>query len=362
MSGTVSCMLDSGASCHMAGDVFMMDMVEKIATTAIGLPNGTYTMASEKGSVALGEGLKLAKVICVCKFNCFLVSVSKLCKQLNCTITYFDYFCVIQDHTSRTLIGLCEQRDDVHYYKDTRPRQANAVNARCLWHRHLGHPSSEVLSFLPHSVGTVRSKGENKDDICEISCYAKQTRNQILFSKNNAKNFFDLIHCDIWGPYGTPSSCGAHYFLSIVDDASQATGVYLMKDRTKMGKLLKEFIVMVQAQFNSKVKVFQSDNCSKFTSGTMKEFYSKRGILRESSCMDIPQQNGRVERKHRHILNMASRGLRFQAHLPIQFWRECLLNATYLINRTPTKLLKGKSPYGLLYACKPSQYGGNPIM
>jgi len=70
------------------------------------------------------------------------------------------------------------------------PSQVNAVDARSLWHRRLGHPSNEVLSLLPSS-----SKGE----ICEICIRAKQTRTQFPVSKNNAANIFDLIHWDIWG-------------------------------------------------------------------------------------------------------------------------------------------------------------------
>ena len=102
--GIVSWMLDSGASCHMASDVSVMEKIKKIAAVAIGLPNGTYTVASEKGLVALRGGLKLNNVLCVPKLNCNLVSISKLCKQLNCAVIYFDDFFVIQDRTSRTLI------------------------------------------------------------------------------------------------------------------------------------------------------------------------------------------------------------------------------------------------------------------
>ena len=69
--------------------------------------------------------------------------------------------------------------------------------------------------------------------------------------------------------------------------------------------------------------------------------------------MDNPQQNGRVEHKRRHILNV-TRALRFQAHLPSQFWGKCVLTADCLINRTPSKLLKGKTPYEVLFGVKPS--------
>lgn len=67
----------------------------------------------------------------------------------------------------------------------------------------------------------------------------------------------------------------------------------------------------------------------------------------------MPQQNGRAERKHQHVLNVA-RALLFQAHLPIKFYGDCVLAATHLINRTPSKLLNGKPPYEILYHQAPS--------
>ena len=59
----------------------------------------------------------------------------------------------------------------------------------------------------------------------------KQTHSQFHKSENKAQNLFDLIHFDSWDPYQVLSSCGAHYFLPIVDGASRAVWVYLMKDR-----------------------------------------------------------------------------------------------------------------------------------
>ncbi|XP_074305528.1 uncharacterized protein LOC141640744 [Silene latifolia] len=84
----------------------------------------------------------------------------------------------------------------------------------------------------------------------------------------------------------------------------------------------------------------------------MKDYYNEHGMLFRTSQVDTPQQNGRVERKHRHILEKA-RALRFQGNLPLEFWGECVLTAVYLINRTPTRLLNGLTPYEILYGEKP---------
>ena len=88
----------------------MISDLEKISPVAIGLQNDTYTMACEKGSVTLEKGLELENVWLVPKLNCNLVSVSKLCKQLNCTATFYDD-CYV------SLIGAGEQRQGVYYYK-----------------------------------------------------------------------------------------------------------------------------------------------------------------------------------------------------------------------------------------------------
>jgi len=54
----------------MVGNLSMMNNVEKIAPIAIGLLNGMYTLAREKGSVFLAEGIKLDNVLCMPKLNC----------------------------------------------------------------------------------------------------------------------------------------------------------------------------------------------------------------------------------------------------------------------------------------------------
>jgi len=113
----------------MVGDKAMLSNVQKIAPVTIGLPNGAHTIAIEIGLSSLGENLQLENVLYVPNLKCNLVSISKLCKQFNYAVTYFDDFCVIQDCTLRILIGSGEQREEVYYLKQVPTQQVNAMKA-----------------------------------------------------------------------------------------------------------------------------------------------------------------------------------------------------------------------------------------
>ena len=84
-------------------------------------------------------------------------------------------------------------------------------------------------------------------------------------------SFFSLIHCDVWGPYRTHSSCGAAYFLTIVDDFSIAVWTYLMLKKSKIKGLIQNFCIMSEKQFGKQVKTIRSDNGSEFV--VLKSFF-----------------------------------------------------------------------------------------
>lgn len=124
----------------------------------------------------------------------------------------------------------------------------------------------------------------------------------------------------------------------------------MLPSKTDAPKHLKDIVALVERQFETEAKTLRSDNGSEFLCLT--DYFRENGIVHETSCVWTPQKNGRVERKHRHLLNVA-RALRFQASLPVEFWSYCALTAGYLINRTPTAVLDGKTPYELLYGKPP---------
>jgi IS30 family transposase len=109
---------------------------------------------------------------------------------------------------------------------------------------------------------------------------------------------------------------------------------------------------MVLAQFQTKIQVFRSDNGKEYFNKALRKYFLEKGIVHQSSCNDTPQQNGIVERKNKHLLEVA-RALCFTNKVPKYLWGEVILTATYLINRMPTRVLNFKTPLQVFTNCNP---------
>ena len=75
---------------------------------------------------------------------------------------------------------------------------------------------------------------------------------------------------------------------------------------------------MAVTQFGKLVKIMRSDNALEFSDHYCHKLYDEKGIIHQTTCVDRAQQNGRAERKHRNIWEMAQ-CLRVQAGLPTNF-------------------------------------------
>lgn len=350
----VSCesdwIIDSGASRHITGFAhFLINYSPIKGKSNVYIPDGSSATATHIGEVNLGGIFHLKNVLYIPNFKCNLISVSQLCKELNCDVLFSSNLCVIQDRTSRRMIGQGELQGGVYQLQRVLSNSTNraaAVRPCDLWHRRLGHPSYRLQINGIETGGVM-----NKD--CPVCHRAKQTRSQFSISMNKAQVPFQLIHCDLWGPYKIRSHSGAYYFLTIVDDFSRAIWIYPLRTKSDAAKHLMRFCALIRTQFDKTIQVVRSDNGPEFLSKEIQDFFSTNGIIHQTSCVDTPQQNGRVERKHRHLLNVA-RALLFQSSLPTRFWEECVCTAAYLINLTPTSLLSGRSPFDVLFGQPPS--------
>jgi hypothetical protein len=77
--------------------------------------------------------------------------------------------------------------------------------------------------------------------------------------------------------------------------------------------------------------------------------------MHQSSCFlsHTHQQNGSIECKHHHIVE-TDLALLAHADIPMKFWDEAFLTATYLINRLRTHGIDNKCPLERLLNTPPN--------
>lgn len=192
-----------------------------------------------------------------------------------------------------------------------------------------------------------------KDHVCEICPLAKQKRLSFSHSSSMATSVFDLVHCDIWGPFTPKTVNGQKYFLTIVDDFSRFVWTYLLVHKNDVSSVLSQFFQQVTTQFGKNIKILRCYNGSEFNLSTL---FHKFGTVIHHSYVERPQQNARVEKKHQHLLNVA-RSLFFQSHIPLGYWGDCVLTASYLINHTLSSIFQHShlTPFHILFN-KPPKY------
>lgn len=75
-----------------------------------------------------------------------------------------------------------------------------------------------------------------------------------------------------------------------------------MKFKSQTCDYMTMFYKFIETQSGTKIHVIHSDNGTKFLSKN--DFLTERGIDHHTFCVGTSQQNGQVERKHRHILEV----------------------------------------------------------
>ena len=121
-----------------------------------------------------------------------------------------------------------------------------------------------------------------------------------------------------------------------------------MKKCYELKQIYYDFSTMVKTQFSRNIKIFRLDNAMEYRDSDFLSYLKSQGTQPHRSCPGTSQQNGRVERKHRHILD-TTRALLISSSCPEHFWGEAVLTATYTINRIPTPVIGNHSPYESLY-------------
>lgn len=162
-----------------------------------------------------------------------------------------------------------------------------------LWHVRLGHVPLFILKQLPLNLHCKHTTHH-----CDICYLAKQTRLPFHLSEPHTTAEFELIHCDIWGPYKHCTHGKCNQFLTIVDDFSRCTLVFLFHDKSQVHVLLEKKISMVQTQFQCQIKFVRSDNGTEFVNKDLTPFlelYIKLAMLKLHNKMVLWRKSGNTD-------------------------------------------------------------------
>jgi histone deacetylase 1/2 len=125
----------------------------------------------------------------------------------------------------------------------------------------------------------------------------------------------------------------------------------LLKKRSDVYQVFLNFQQLVERKFGRKIITMQTDWRGEYEK--LHGFFQKVGITHHVYYPHAHQQNGSAERKHRHIVDVGL-ALLANASMPLKYWDEAFLTATFLINLLPSKVLNFMTPVEKLLNVKPN--------
>ena len=192
-------------------------------------------------------------------------------------------------------IGLAKERNGLYHLELSQKTSnnlslsfLNSSNKGTIWlyHLRLGHPSFRVLKVIFPYLFQGSDISEFHCETCELE---KHTR--VYFPIRNKRNShpFHLIHSDIWCLSTMSNVSRARWFVSLIDDNTRVTWIFLLKQKYDVIIVIPNFHSMVQNQFGVQIKSFMTDNARDYFNHILSPYFQSQGILHESSCVNTPQ-------------------------------------------------------------------------
>ena len=374
--------VDSGATHHITANRhwFIPSSIQQLEPPIkIVLGDGSQVTAKEKGTInwALSDSkdIRIEDVLFVQNFAVNLLSVRRLANKGIDTVFSKDgysfrksdgkliwkgtmgrYGFYMDGHAITTAFG----NSDYGFGLASTDRHNNEFQKLLeTWHKRLGHLGITQLRLMVKqrlAMGLENlEKHLNSDSFktltsleCGICNKAKGHRTAFPeHAPKTGRHILDLIHADICGPIRPVSAGGKRYFLPFIDDASRRAEVYLLKSKSSAEVLdcFKRFKQKVELATGRKIRILRTDGGGEFCSQEFEKFLDNNGIQHQKTTPYTPQQNGIAERFNRTIME-AVRAMLFDAgnDLPVSFWGDALITATYIRNRVITSV-HGKTPF-----------------
>jgi histone deacetylase 1/2 len=346
---------DTGATDHITGELEKLSIRDKYnGGDQIHTTSGAGMNIKHVGHSTIRtpiRNLHLRNILHVPSTKKNLVSVHCLASNNNVFLEFHPNFFLIKDRDTRSTLVEGPCRKGLYPLPSTAPKQDFSINKVSLdrWHNRLGHPSFPIVERVLKNHKLSFSPELNKDVVCDACQKGKSHQLPYPVSTSVSSHPLELVFSDVWG--AAPESAGCFkYYVSFIDDYSKFTWIYLLKYKSEVYEKFRDFQNLIERSFGRKILAVQSDWGGEYEK--LHSFFTKIGISHLVSCPHAHQQNGPAERKHRHIVEVGL-SLLAHAHMPLKFCDEAFLAATYLINRTPSRVISFSTPLERLYHTKP---------
>ncbi|GJQ70485.1 hypothetical protein Trydic_g22897 [Trypoxylus dichotomus] len=336
--GAQSFVVDSGSSSHMANLRDLFSTLEG-TSSSIQVAKKNERMKSEGKENIEGKACVLKDVLFVPDLRKNLLSVNTIMNDGEVIFTKEKV--VIKKNKSKILEGI--KSDNGLYLVDLDQIEESYVTQdqekTKEWRRKLGHLGLNNMKKLIDMSTGMKLKKDHCNElkrVCEICLQAKQTKLPFKTSRQRASRCLEIFHRDICGPIEPTTWDDKRYILTVLDDYTYYSRIYLLRYKNEATEYLKEFIKEAEALQNIKVTKVRCDNWSEYANTNFKQWCKNKGIVLGVTIPLTPQLNGKAERLNRTLLERA-RALIFDAQISKEFWGEAAYVATYLLNRSPTE-------------------------
>ena len=121
-----------------------------------------------------------------------------------------------------------------------------------IWHARLCHVNKRIIKNMS-SLELIPKLSLNDFEKCDFCSQAKITKNSHKSVVRESEPL-ELIHSDICELDGNLTRNGKRYFITFIDDCSDYTYVYLMKNKSEAFDMFKIFMIEIENQLNIKIK------------------------------------------------------------------------------------------------------------
>lgn len=160
-----------------------------------------------------------------------------------------------------------------------------------------------------------------------------------------------LVHGYLYVPI-TQAPCSKSYFLLLVNDHNRFMWLSLLSKKSDTLEAIQIFQLKVEVETGRWLRVLRTDHGGEFTLVAFEEHWTKHGVHRQQSVPYTPKQNGVAERQNQTTITMACSLLKGR-RLSVVFFGEAVTTTVFLLNRTSTKRVAGKTLFEAWYGRKP---------